>query len=56
MPQKKILEMAAARGPFIDQSQCLNVYMNEPSEKLTSMHFYAWDIVSIKCTHNYIYI
>ncbi|EFN83694.1 Ribonucleoside-diphosphate reductase large subunit [Harpegnathos saltator] len=44
MPQKRIFEMAAARGPFIDQSQCLNVHMKDPSDKLTSMHFYAWEI------------
>lgn len=49
MPQKTIFEMAASRGPFIDQSQCLNVHMIDPLEKLTSMHFYAWEIVSIKC-------
>lgn len=48
MPQKTIFQMAAARGPFIDQSQCLNVYMTNPSEKLSSMHFYAWEIVSAK--------
>lgn len=47
MPQKTIFEMAASRGPFIDQSQCLNVHMIDPLEKLTSMHFYAWEIVSI---------
>lgn len=47
MPQKTIFEMAAARGPFIDQSQCLNVHMIDLMDKLTSMHFYAWEIVSI---------
>jgi len=50
MPQKTIFEMAASRGPFIDQSQCLNVHMINPLEKLTSMHFFAWESVSIKCT------
>ncbi|KYN30981.1 Ribonucleoside-diphosphate reductase large subunit, partial [Trachymyrmex septentrionalis] len=54
MPQKTIFEMATSRGPFIDQSQCLNVHMIDPLEKLTSMHFFAWESVSIKCTlHNY---
>jgi len=53
MPQQAIFEMAAARGPFIDQSQCLNVYMINPLEKLTSMHFYAWKIVSMKYLHSY---
>ncbi|EFN61884.1 Ribonucleoside-diphosphate reductase large subunit [Camponotus floridanus] len=43
MPQKTIFDMAACRGPFIDQSQCLNVHMIDPLEKLTSMHFYAWE-------------
>lgn len=57
MPQKTIFEMAACRGPFIDQSQCLNVHMIDPLEKLTSMHFYAWENVNIKYyTHTYIYI
>jgi len=41
--QKVILELAADRGPFICQSQSLNVHIAEPShKKLTSMHFYAW--------------
>ncbi|XP_025986111.1 ribonucleoside-diphosphate reductase large subunit [Solenopsis invicta] len=44
MPQKTIFEMAASRGPFIDQSQCLNVHMIDPLEKLSSMHHYAWKI------------
>jgi len=43
--QKTILKMAADRGAFIDQSQSLNVHMAKPSmEKLTSMHFYGWNI------------
>jgi ribonucleotide reductase alpha subunit len=41
--QKSILEMAADRGAFIDQSQSLNVHIAAPSVgKLTSMHFFAW--------------
>jgi ribonucleotide reductase alpha subunit len=41
--QKSILEMAADRGAFIDQSQSLNVHIVAPSVgKLTSMHFFAW--------------
>ncbi len=40
---KRIIEMSADRGPFICQSQSLNVHMlNVTNEKLTSMHFYAW--------------
>jgi len=41
--QKTILEMAAERGPYICQSQSLNVHIAEPTtSKLTSMHFFAW--------------
>lgn len=41
--QKSILDMAADRGAFIDQSQSLNVFMeNADFSKLTSMHFYGW--------------
>jgi ribonucleoside-diphosphate reductase alpha subunit len=41
--QRTILDMAADRGAFIDQSQSMNVFMAVPTkEKLTSMHFYAW--------------
>ncbi|VDD80595.1 unnamed protein product [Mesocestoides corti] len=43
IPQKKIIDLAAERAPFIDQSQSLNLYMKEPNYgKITSMHFYAW--------------
>jgi ribonucleoside-diphosphate reductase alpha chain len=41
--QKDILDMAADRGAFIDQSQSLNIFIDSPNfAKLTSMHFYAW--------------
>lgn len=41
--QKVVIEMAADRGAFIDQSQSLNIHIAEPNYgKLTSMHFYAW--------------
>ncbi len=41
--QRTLIDMAAARGAYIDQSQSLNVHMIEASaSKLTSMHFYAW--------------
>ena len=41
--QKSIIDMAADRGAFIDQSQSLNLFVSEASvEKLTSMHFYSW--------------
>ena len=41
--QKAIIDMAADRGAYIDQSQSLNIHMtNVNAGKLTSMHFYAW--------------
>ncbi|MDB9989983.1 ribonucleoside-diphosphate reductase subunit alpha [Flavobacteriales bacterium] len=41
--QKVLLDMAADRGAFIDQSQSLNIFMeNANFAKLTSMHFYGW--------------
>jgi ribonucleotide reductase alpha subunit len=44
MPMKHIIDMAADRGPFICQSQSLNLWIEEPVySKLTSMHFYAWE-------------
>ena len=42
--QKLIIDMAADRGAFIDQSQSLNIFMeNANFAKLTSMHFYGWE-------------
>lgn len=41
--QRVIIDMAADRGAFIDQSQSLNLFIQAPDmSKLTSMHFYAW--------------
>jgi len=41
--QRKVLDMAADRGAFIDQSQSLNLHVTDPNfAKLTSMHFHAW--------------
>jgi ribonucleoside-diphosphate reductase subunit M1 len=43
IPQRLLVDMAAERGPFIDQSQSFNVFIAEPTEeKLTSLHFYTW--------------
>lgn len=43
--QKSILEMAADRGAFIDQSQSLNVHMEDTNfGKLSSLHFTAWKL------------
>ncbi|MCB9034860.1 MAG: ribonucleoside-diphosphate reductase subunit alpha [Chitinophagales bacterium] len=42
--QRAIIDMAADRGAFIDQSQSLNLFMESPDyKKLTSAHFYAWE-------------
>ncbi|MBA0607210.1 hypothetical protein Godav_019550 [Gossypium davidsonii] len=41
--QKTLVDMAVDRGCFIDQSQSLNIHMDQPNfGKLTSLHFYAW--------------
>jgi len=44
IPQKELINMAADRGPFIDQSQSMNLYFAEPTvSKTTSALFYAWE-------------
>ena len=41
--QKDVIDMAADRGAFIDQTQSMNVFMeNVNFGKLTAMHFYGW--------------
>ncbi|MDB2675514.1 ribonucleoside-diphosphate reductase subunit alpha [Flavobacteriales bacterium] len=41
---KDIIDMSADRGHFIDQSQSLNLFIDQPNiGKITSMHFYAWE-------------
>lgn len=41
--QRTLIDMAADRGAFIDQSQSFNVHMSDPNfGKMTSLHFYAW--------------
>jgi ribonucleoside-diphosphate reductase alpha chain len=43
IPQKSILDMAADRGAYIDQSQSMNIFMENPTvAKLSSMHMYGW--------------
>ena len=43
LKQRTLIDMAAARGAFIDQSQSLNLFVSDPTySKLTSMHFYGW--------------
>lgn len=43
VPQRALIDMAADRGAFIDQSQSLNLFMESPNiGKLSSMYMYAW--------------
>ena len=43
IPMKSLIEMAADRGAYIDQSQSLNLFMESPNiGKLSSMYMYAW--------------
>merc|ERR1719203_1717263 len=43
--QRTILDMAAERGAYIDQSQSLNIHMTDATTaKLSSMHFHGWQL------------
>ena len=43
--QRVLVDMAADRGAFIDQSQSFNVHMTDVNfGKLTSLHFYTWKV------------
>jgi ribonucleoside-diphosphate reductase alpha chain len=43
IPQRALIDLAAARAPYIDQSQSLNLFLGTPSiGKLSSMYLYAW--------------
>jgi ribonucleoside-diphosphate reductase alpha chain len=43
LPQKALIDLAAARTPYVDQSQSLNLFMADPTiGKLSSMYAYAW--------------
>ena len=43
IPQKSIIDMSADRGIYIDQSQSLNIFVENPTlAKLSSMHLYGW--------------
>lgn len=43
IPMRSLIDMAADRGAFIDQSQSLNLFMETPTiERMSSMYFYAW--------------
>ncbi len=43
LPMRALIDLAAERGPFIDQSQSLNLFMANPNiGQLSSMYMYAW--------------
>jgi ribonucleoside-diphosphate reductase alpha chain len=43
LPQRALIDLAAARAPFIDQSQSLNLFMAAPTiGRLSSMYMHAW--------------
>ncbi|MFI9807371.1 ribonucleoside-diphosphate reductase subunit alpha [Streptomyces sp. NPDC052301] len=43
IPQRGLIDMAAARTPFLDQAQSLNLFLETPTiGKLSSMYAYAW--------------
>nr|WP_254909706.1 ribonucleoside-diphosphate reductase subunit alpha [Micromonospora sp. NBS 11-29] len=43
LPQRALIDLAAARAPWIDQSQSLNLFLSAPTiGKLSSMYLYAW--------------
>ncbi len=43
LPQRALIDLAAARSPYVDQSQSLNLFLAAPSiGKLSSMYSYAW--------------
>jgi ribonucleoside-diphosphate reductase alpha chain len=43
LPQRALIDLAAARAPFIDQSQSLNLFLAAPTiGKLSSMYMHAW--------------
>jgi ribonucleoside-diphosphate reductase alpha chain len=51
IPQRSLIDLAAQRGPYIDQSQSLNLFMESPSiGKLSSMYMHAWK-VGLKTTY-----
>ena len=44
LPMRSIIDMAAERGPYLDQSQSLNLFIETPTiGKLSSMYLYAWE-------------
>ena len=54
IPQRKIIDMAADRGMFVDQSQSLNLYMKNPDiSKVSSMTYYTY-VVGLKTGSYYL--
>ena len=44
IPQKTMIKLALGRGPYICQSQSLNLYMTDPERsRMTMMHFFGWE-------------
>ena len=44
IPQKTLIKLAVGRGPYICQSQSLNLYMTDPERsRMTMMHFFGWE-------------
>ncbi len=55
LKQRTLVDMAADRGAFIDQSQSFNVHMSDPNfGKLTSLHFYAWKVCTCFETQHFL--
>jgi len=51
LPQKALIDLAAARGAYIDQSQSLNLFQENPNiGRLSSMYMYAWK-AGVKTTY-----
>jgi len=51
LPQRALIDLAASRSPYIDQSQSLNLFMADPTiGKLSSMYRYAWS-TGLKTTY-----
>ena len=51
LPQKVLIDHAAARGAYIDQSQSLNLFQENPAiGRLSSMYMYAWK-AGVKTTY-----
>ena len=44
LKQKALIDLAADRAPFVCQTQSMNLFIKNPTNKiLTSMHFYTWN-------------